>query len=395
MGHLRVGLHGQVFQSSGFLLPGDTNTRFSGAFTFGFTPHESVELFGAITSSSNRNARADEPGRTDPELIKSFGDLVLGGKAVAPLARGLTAGGELGFRFLSGISDLSLSPSSTSLWVGPVGTLDLRPIADAPLRFHVNLNYYLDNSSNLYDFTGRTDPTTEVAMFAYGIGGSRMRMALGVDAPLESYTGPVGLRPFAEYHAQIVTASPDPRFASYGGNRNRDQHWMTFGLRARVFQGLTLDAGVNVGLRSVGYEYGPPVPPWDLIFGLNYPFDAASFARPVVVTRTVEKAPEPSMGTVVGSVKNKSDGKPIAEAVVSFAGQPRARVATDPDGSFQSVPLPPGARRDHGGGRRVRTGDGQGEGGGGLRVDDRRRAGREGRQRQRARQGLRSHRARP
>ena len=117
---------------------------------------------------------------------------------------------------------------------------------------------------------------------------------------------------------------------------------MTFGLRARVFQGLTLDAGANVGLRSVGYEYGPPVPPWDSIFGLNYPFDTASFARPVVVTRTVEKAPEPSMGTVVGSVKNKSDGKPIAEAVVSFAGQPRARVATDPDGSFQSVPLPPG-----------------------------------------------------
>jgi outer membrane protein OmpA-like peptidoglycan-associated protein len=36
------------------------------------------------------------------------------------------------------------------------------------------------------------------------------------------------------------------------------------------------------------------------------------------------------------------DGKPIAEAVVSFSGQPRARVATDPDGSFQSVPLPPG-----------------------------------------------------
>jgi len=342
VGHLRVGLHGQVFQSSGFLLPGDTNTRFSGAFTFGFTPHQSVELFGAITSSSNRNSRADEPGRTDPELIKSFGDLILGGKGVAPLAPGLTAGGELGFRFLSGISDLSLSPSSTSLWVGPVGTLDLGPLADVPLRFHVNLNYYLDNSSNLYDFTGRTDTTTEVAMFAYGIGGSRMRMALGVDAPLEKYTGPVGLRPFAEYHAQIVTASPDPRFASYGGNRNRDQHWMTFGLRARVFQGLTLDAGVNVGLRSVGYEYGPPVPPWDLIFGLNYPFDAAAFARPVVVTRTVEKAPEPSMGTVVGNVKNKADGKPIAEAVVSFGGQPRARVATDPDGSFQSVPLPPG-----------------------------------------------------
>ena len=56
-------------------------------------------------------------------------------------------------------------------------------------------------------------------MFAYGIGGSRMRMALGVDAPLERYTGPVRLRPFAEYHAEIVTASPNPTFASYAGDR--------------------------------------------------------------------------------------------------------------------------------------------------------------------------------
>ena len=32
----------------------------------------------------------------------------------------------------------------------------------------------------------------------------------------------------------------------------------------------------------------------------------------------------------------------LIDAVVSFTGQPRARVATDPDGSFQSIPLPPG-----------------------------------------------------
>src|SRR5262249_16707150 len=52
-GHLRLGLHGQYFSSSGFLVQEmdgstDTNTRFGGSFTFGFTPHESIELFGAI-----------------------------------------------------------------------------------------------------------------------------------------------------------------------------------------------------------------------------------------------------------------------------------------------------------------------------------------------------------
>jgi outer membrane protein OmpA-like peptidoglycan-associated protein len=347
-GHLRLGLHGQFFRSSGFLVGGennttDTNTRFAGAFTFGFTPHQSIELYGAITSSSNRNERAPEPGRTDPELIKSFGDLVLGGKAVAPVRPGFSAGAELGFRFLSGISDLSVSPSSTSLWIGPVATVDLRPLAKAPVRLHANVNYYLDNSSNLYNFSGRTPRTQEVAMFAYGIAASRLRVGLGVDFPIERYTGAIPLRPFAEYHAEVVTASPDPAFANVQGDlKNRDQHWMTFGLRARVLQGLTIDAGMDIGLRSVGYEYGPPLPPWDLIFGIGYPFDTASFGRPQVVTQTIEKAPAPTTGSVVGTVKNKADGKPIAEAVVSFTGQPRARVATDPDGSFQSIPLPPG-----------------------------------------------------
>jgi outer membrane protein OmpA-like peptidoglycan-associated protein len=349
-GHLRFGLHGQFFRASNFLVEGadkmgDVNTRFAGAFTFGFTPHESIELFGAITSSSNRNVRSNkETDRTDPELIKSFGDLVLGGKAVAPVSPGFSAGAELGFRFLSGISDLSVSPSSTSLWIGPVATMDLRQMANVPVRIHANISYYLDNSSNLYDFSNRSQPTREVAMFAYGIQASRLRFGLGVDAPLERFTtGSVGFRPFAEYHAEIVTASPDPAFADVANDPgNRDQHWITLGLRARVFHGFTLDGGIDIGLRPVGYQYGPPLPPYDLIFGLSYPFDTAAFARPTVVTRTVEKAAPPATGTVVGSVKNKADGKPIAEAVVSFTGQPRARVATDPDGSFQSAPLPPG-----------------------------------------------------
>src|SRR3954453_8033094 len=348
-GHVRLGLHGQYFRSSGFLVEGangtpDTNPRFGGNFTFGFTPHEALELYGGIFSSSNRNERVSEPGRRDPELIKSFGDLVLGGKAVAPIARGFSAGAELGFRFLSGISDLSVSPSSTSLWTGGVATLDLRPITRTPLRFHANLNYYLDNSSNLTHFEQDTTANTrEVAMFAYGIAASPVRFGLGIDAPLERYTGPVGLRPFAEYHAEIVTASPDAAFAGYANDlNNRDQHWLTVGLRARVFQGLTIDAGVDVGLRSVGYQYGPPLAPYDLVFGVGYPFDTAAFAKPVVTTRTIETAPAPSRGTVMGSLKNKADGKPIGEAVVSFSGQPRARVATDPDGRFQSVPLPPG-----------------------------------------------------
>ena len=341
--HLRLALHGQYFRSSNFLVEGDTNSRLDGIFTFGFTPHESLELFGAILTSSNRNQRAPEEGRRDPELIKSFGDLVVGGKGVLPVARGFSAGAELGLRFLSSISDLSFSPSSTSFWIGAVASLDLRATSQVPLRFHANANFYLDNSSNLYDFTDTTIFTREVAMFAYGIQGSRLRFALGADAPLEGLTAPVPLQPFVEYHAEIVTDSADPAFAdpAYQKIDNRDQHWLTFGLRARVYRGLTLDAGVDVGLRSVGYQYGPPIAPYDVTFGVAFPLDVAAFTRPVIVTRTVEKEAPPTTGTVTGRVLGP-DGKPVADAIVSFVGQAHARVATDPDGGFASGPLPPG-----------------------------------------------------
>ncbi len=340
--HLRFALHGRFLRASDFLIENDTNTRLDGAFTFGFTPHESIELFGAILNSSNRNVRPGEPveyDRRDPELIKSFGDLVLGGKGVLPVARGFTAGAELGLRFLSSISDLSFSPSSTSLWIGPVATADLRTLARIPLRVHVNANFYLDNSSNLYDFSGTTLQTQEAAMFAYGIVGSRLRFGLGADAPLENLQIP--LRPFAEYHAEIITASKDPRFTALGGQTNRDQHWMTLGLRARVFHGLTLDAGVDIGLRSVGFEYGTPIPPWAVIFGASYPLDLEALSRPVVVTRTVETASPSTTGTVMGLIK-ATDGKPVGDAVVAFGTRPHSRVVTDADGSFQSGPLAPG-----------------------------------------------------
>jgi outer membrane protein OmpA-like peptidoglycan-associated protein len=340
--HLRLALHGQFFRASDFLVQDDEDTRLSGDFSFGFTPHEYLELFGAMLTSSNRNERPPEANRRDPVLIKSFGDLIVGGKGVYPVARGFTLGGELGLLFLSAISDLAISPSSTSLWIGPLATYDFRPDYGIPLRLHANLSFYLDNSKNLYDFSGTTAFTHEVAMFAYGIAESRFRFALGVDTPLEQLTAPVPIQLFAEYHLEIATGSSDPAFAGFGGQTNRDQQWVTFGLRARVFHGLTLDAGFDAAVQSVGYGYGPPLPPYNVIFGIGFPLDVDAFKRPVVVTRTLEKENVPTTGTVSGTVKAASDGKPIGDAVVAFIGQARARVASDPDGSFVSGPLPPG-----------------------------------------------------
>jgi outer membrane protein OmpA-like peptidoglycan-associated protein len=340
--HFRLALHGQFFHASDFLVEGDTDTRLSGNLSFGFTPQRYLELFGALLTSSNRNERPPEANRLDPELIKSFGDLILGGKGIYPVARGLTLGGELGFLFLSAVSDLAVSPSSTSFWIGPLATYDFRPAYGIPLRLHANVGYYLDNSKNLVDFTGTTIFTREVASFAYGIADSRFRVAVGVDTPLEQLTAPVPMQIFAEYHLEIATDSADPAFVGYTDHTNRDQQWVTFGVRARVFHGLTLDAGFDAAVRSVGYAYGPPLPPYNVIFGVSLPLDVDALKRPVIVTQTVEKEPPPSTGTVSGTVKSTADGKPIGDAVVAFVGRARARVATDPDGSFTGGPLPPG-----------------------------------------------------
>src|SRR5215471_3738396 len=63
--HLRLGLHGQYFRGSDFLVKGDTDTRVDGVLTFGYTPHRYIELFGAMLTSSNRNVRPMETSRRD------------------------------------------------------------------------------------------------------------------------------------------------------------------------------------------------------------------------------------------------------------------------------------------------------------------------------------------
>ncbi|HVZ74256.1 MAG TPA: OmpA family protein [Polyangia bacterium] len=354
--HLRLALHGSYFSTTNFLVKGDSDARVDGSFSFGYTPHEYLEIFGAILTSSNRNRRnsaGETPARRDPELIKSFGDLVLGPKVSVPVSRGMLLGFELGFRFLSSISDLSVSPSSTSLWFGPVYTLDLRPLAHAPLRFHVNANYYLDNSGNLIDFSDPTISkfTREVASFAYDIAGSRLRFGLGMDVPLEQITAPVPLTLFGEYHAEIVTSSAIAAFANEPGDtHNRDQQWFTLGARARVFHGLTADAGVDVRLASFGFQYGTPLAPYNIRFGVSFPLDIDAFTRPTIITRTVERpsnsgpaaAPAALEEPVPGTVKSGRDGKPVGGVMVNVVNRPLGRVATDPDGRFQTPSLPPG-----------------------------------------------------
>lgn len=349
---LRLGLHGEYFGANSFLIAGDSNQRLAGGLAVGYTPRRDLEIFGAILNSSNRNRRFRDPNLDrDPELIKTFGDLVLGAKWILPLSPAATFGVELGLKFLAGVSDLAVSPSSTSWWLGPLFTYDWRKSSHLPLRFHAGASFYDDNSGNLRGLSGTSRDTKEVAMFAYGIAPSRLRVALAIDAPLQAAFPHVPIVPFIEYHLAYITADADKDFQDFmppscgAGDPgkmpcidNRDMQWLTFGARADVYHGITVDLGFDVRVRSPGFPYGPPTPPLNVVFGVSYPLDLDSLTRTVVVTRTVEKeGPWKTQGFVTGTVRNARDATPVAGAVVTLVGRPHAGAVSDADGGFTTA----------------------------------------------------------
>jgi outer membrane protein OmpA-like peptidoglycan-associated protein len=364
-GELRLALYGEYARASSFLIDGSRTRRLAGSLAASLAVLRRLEVFAALLASSSRNDRCAtgeagcrvEPDRTDPPVIRAFGDLLAGAKVAAAVTGPLHLGAEAGLHLYADSQGQAFDGDATSGWVSALGTVDLRRVSGLPLLLHLNLGYVADNSSNLLDDPGLARAplsSRTVSAFAYGVGHSRARAALAVAAPLARDSG-LAWEPFVEYHAQLATDGADPAFAAYTrpncrvGNPcadNRDLHWMTFGMRAQTAGGFALVAGVDLGLRSPGYAYGSQLLPYNLVFGVGHAL-SADRPRPRLVTRTVTmervvaRAPVVHEGFLAGRVLGP-DGVPIAGAAVGAAGASRARVATDADGGFVSKGLPAG-----------------------------------------------------
>ena len=366
-GSFRLSMNFSFFRGSSFLIKGDVtgagrdrDSRFAGDITLSYSPWKYLELYAALFNTSNKNERSD-PGRTDPEVILSLGDFELGVKGRIPLHRSFNLGIHVGVRFLNSVSGVSFSGKSTNFDADLIGSFDVRQLnAKVPLRFHLNYGYLLDNSDKLFP-AGQCALSTGndacirsrvVETFAYGVGQQRLRLALAVDVPL--LLGSVGLQPFFEYHNEVslgdgdsvirATLANDPN-VSHSRLTNRTSQYLTAGARLRPVAGLIFTAAVDVGLTSVGFAYGPPTLPWDVVLGLAYAYDPPGRAHTKIITRTITRTPTAPAaaleGHVRGIVRDAATKKPLARALVAYPGL--TPQITGEDGTFVSYGLPPGS----------------------------------------------------
>jgi outer membrane protein OmpA-like peptidoglycan-associated protein len=370
--NFRVSLHLQAFQQDDFLvsgangLKGDSNSRFVGDLTIDYTPWKYLELYLSLLNSSNQNTRPETPpARTDPEVILSLGDVAAGVKGRLPVTPWLDLAVHLGLRFFNSVSAVSVDGAATNFSPDLIASFDLRHAAATrrvPLRFHINFGYLLDNSIHLLPkglCAGSTSNdacirSRVVETFAYGIGASRFRLAGAVDAPIALLAGRLGIEPFFEYHAEVAIGDGDQTVLKALRNDPAIQadritgnslQYLTFGVRVRPVGGLVLDAGLDVGLSSPGFQYGPPVPQWNVILGATYAYDPTA-GRSKVVTRTVTReTPEPTPvveGKLRGVVRDAQTKKPIGGATVRYVTRRANPQLTADDGSFVSYGFAPG-----------------------------------------------------
>lgn len=332
-------------------LGSDRHSRFRGNVNLGFTFTKYTELFFGINGSSNTNERTD-PNRQDRQSIYALGDMDLGIKGAWRGVKGgaIGVGGQLGTTLLAGTSGSSIE--NANFFFDVLFSVDARYLTEKniPIRATTNIGYMLDNSHRLVDFRRITDRNSrEVLRFSQGVNYPRVRTKWAIDFPVRlGKERQFGIDPFLEYNWDIATyeakefrelteqagASPLPR----------SQSWLTIGLRGNVWRGLMLDLGVDVGTVSPNYEYGPPVPPYQIMLGLAWSIDPTPVIKEVPVEAEVAPpAPVPVVddGRVLGTV-TAADGTPVAGAKVTFPGIAGNALLTDEAGAFVSYRFPPG-----------------------------------------------------
>jgi OmpA-OmpF porin, OOP family len=396
-GSFRFGLTGEYASASGFLRPsslagtafvgGEDDARHvGGTLTLSYNPLDFLEIFGSVRAYANAN------NRERPALFQVLGDSNLGVKAAFRLTRGFYLGGDLSVFLLNRSGDVGLNLDSTSMQARIIASLDLKELTrSVPLRLHLNLRYYLDNSASIVaDVEARrraaqpgfdpaicattNDPrcyleVSRVERYALGVNRSdQLGINLGVDANLPY------VNPFVEWSVGIPVNrqgyqcyDPGATGTRPGGQADDDQCLGQTGFSsipsrlsvgARVLppvRGLsaTLAFDVATSGSSTFVRELAPTAPWQFFFGAAFAYDVHPQVERVevpgperIVNREVDRTPPG--GTINGTIRDAESHSGVNHAILTFSGHPELHLlATASDGGFRSGHMPPGDYRVH------------------------------------------------
>ncbi|MGB1015052.1 MAG: carboxypeptidase regulatory-like domain-containing protein [Nannocystaceae bacterium] len=350
---VRFRLHTDFFTKSSFIYDSsefgpDKNTRFRGAINLGYSPFKWGEVFFTVESSVNKNARA-QPDRQDPVTNFALGDMTLGLKGAHRFYKGgaIGVGGQMALGLLAGAD--RLAASGVNFNIDALFTLDIRHLTASkfPFRFTTNIGWMLDNSTKLQDWAQQLEPTSrEIMRFGLGVNHSRVRMRYAVDFPFRlGKERQFGLDPIVELAWDASTQEELEVFGQPGAQASplpRSTLWTTIGLRANVIAGLHLDAAIDIGMVSPNFEFGPPVPPYQIILGLGWSIDPKPPVRRIEVPAPVENTEQVVLdGRLTGRVID-ANGEPLVGAKISFPGLAANPILTDDSGYYTSFRFPEG-----------------------------------------------------
>ncbi len=378
---------------------GDSSNHIGATFTLSYSPIRYIDIFAGLRSYAN----FDDHER--PQLFQVLGDTNIGVKGIYPIFRGMQIGLAASAYLLNRAGNIGLALASTSLNIRLITTLDIQQFApQVPLRFHLNLGYYLDNSQALVNSTdpmnlgveqrrqmatpgygadvdgnGMQDcqetPSTnpgsgwarnpachvEVSRYErYALGinrADRFNIGLGVDLRLpyvnpfiEWNVGvPVVRGGYICYQPSVNSTDNDLCLATNGGFAAGPS---TFTLGARVnppIRGLSALLAFDIATGGSGLfvrELAPTMP-WTFYFGASFAHDFAPQIRRVEVPHEVRvEVPHdntPIHGTIVGTINDQETHQPVARAVVEFVGHPDfGTPATNAQGQYRARHVAPG-----------------------------------------------------
>jgi outer membrane protein OmpA-like peptidoglycan-associated protein len=320
-------------EADDFPVKGNPDAFSGGQVAVAWTPLPFLEAYLAARNTSNTNRGSF------PELLQTQGDLDLGLKGGYFVTDVVGLGASVQTHLTSGLGSSSVGDSAASFHFRGLATFDLHRTDRAPFRFHLNVGYYLENSSSVSDGTpGGTDLIQEWGLQVAEY--DRVTFGAAFEAPFSAYISPYfEYRLDAPLHVKVVRGAIESHELTFGAF----PHAITPGVRVFPMPSLAIDAAVRVGLASDPYPGVPATPPWMLLLGVSYTLDP----RPQVIEKPVaQAAPPPPPPVVDGDVKGRildaKTGEPVRGARVEYVvGGFNPQIADDA-GRFTSYRLPPG-----------------------------------------------------